>query len=295
MSFFHTIVNSGVDLRYRYGRLRLARKRASWELDRIVEAGFVDDYIMAYWMFRSCADGKGIAFWGRGAMCSSVICYAIGLTEVDPLRFNLHSERFVNNEPPRFQVDVDAFRMKEFKEEMKSILEENDDYFGIPPKVEGILSETTAMGYLGNKKKKRISRDLNDEMIRYALSFPGTEELLDMYEYREGGVKACGYEPLDEILSDTRGLLVYQEQMLDILKKVFGVPCIEANVIRRFIQRGDEKQVEGYKDRWMSKVKETDRRNAELAWNVLVSNPKAFLKAHAASRVLASHYYNCKI
>ena len=295
MDFFQTLVNTSVELCYRGNHLKLARKRKEWEFDNIVKYNFADYYITAYWMYKNIAEQSSINVWARGSMCSSVICYALGLTAVDPIRFNLHSERFVNNEPPRFQFDVDASRMEELKEEMKSILEENDDYFGIPPKVESILSETTDMGYLGNKKKKRISRDLNGEMIRYALSFPGTEELLDMYEYREGGVKACGYEPLDEILSDTRGLLVYQEQMLDILKKVFGVPCIEANVIRRFIQRGDTKQVEGYKDRWMSRVNKSDMNNAELAWNVLVSNPKAFLKAHAASRVLASHYYNCKI
>lgn len=45
----------------------------------------------------------GIKVWPRGAVASSVICYSLGLTDVDPLRYGLHSARFVNEEPPRFQ------------------------------------------------------------------------------------------------------------------------------------------------------------------------------------------------
>ena len=89
-------------------------------------------------------------------------------------------------------------------------------------------------------------------------------------------------------------ILIYQEEMLDILKEVFRVSSIKANQIRLSIQRGETEQVEAFKKEvFESSVLPEEEK--EKAWQRLTSNPRAFLKAHAVSRVLASYKYEMKI
>ena len=118
--------------------------------------------------------------------------------------------------------------------------------------------------------------DLEDEFARYALYFPQTMDLFRTYINH--------YPNCD--------LLIYQEQMLDILREVFHVGGIKGNQIRLAIQRGEAEKVEAYKKELFADLKEMTIEEAETAWQRLTSNPKAFLKAHAVSQVLASYQYD---
>jgi len=62
------------------------------------------------------ARAEGILCQGRGSAANSVVCYALGITEVDPDRMNLLFERFVSrerNEPPDIDVDFEHQRREE--------------------------------------------------------------------------------------------------------------------------------------------------------------------------------------
>jgi error-prone DNA polymerase len=62
------------------------------------------------------ARGKGILCQGRGSAANSVICYCLGITEVDPERIDLLFERFVSaerREPPDIDVDFEHERREE--------------------------------------------------------------------------------------------------------------------------------------------------------------------------------------
>jgi error-prone DNA polymerase len=62
------------------------------------------------------ARGQGILCQGRGSAANSVVCYALGITEVDPARMNMLFERFVSrerNEPPDIDVDFEHQRREE--------------------------------------------------------------------------------------------------------------------------------------------------------------------------------------
>ena len=96
---------------------------------------------------------------------------------------------------------------------------------------------------------------------------------------------------LDKILAPTCGFVVYQEQMLDILCQFFRITNIEANQIRLSIQRGETEQMEAYKKELFSNPKDISEKKAEWLREILTSNPNAFLKAHAVSRVLAKYKF----
>jgi error-prone DNA polymerase len=59
---------------------------------------------------------RGILCQGRGSAANSVVCYALGITEVDPARMNMLFERFISrerNEPPDIDVDFEHQRREE--------------------------------------------------------------------------------------------------------------------------------------------------------------------------------------
>ena len=62
------------------------------------------------------ARSQGILCQGRGSAANSAVCYALGITEVDPARMNMLFERFVSrerNEPPDIDVDFEHERREE--------------------------------------------------------------------------------------------------------------------------------------------------------------------------------------
>ena len=247
------------------------------EMEQIKDAGFVDYYIMAFWIFRQYATSAGIEVWARGAVPSSMVCYCLGLTEVDPVKYGLHSVRFVNDELPKFQFDIEASRFDEFMKGAEDLLQANAKEYDIPAIRECLFRDVKPYEYLSKKHERPLPENLDDELARYALSFPQTMDLYETY-----------------VQNPKCDIIIYQEQMLDILKETFHIPGIKANQIRLSIQRGDVEQVEAYKQEIFSNLQDLTPKKAEAAWQRLTSNPKAFLKAHAVSRVLASYKYEIK-
>ncbi len=82
-------------------------KRMDYELDVISKMGF-SSYFLIVWDFINYARNNDIPVGpGRGSAAGSIVSYLIGMTDVDPLRFNLLFERFLN--PGRISMpDVDT-------------------------------------------------------------------------------------------------------------------------------------------------------------------------------------------
>ena len=285
-----SLVAEGMEMRYGDNPDRKVKLRILWELKHIIDAGFEGHYIMAFKLFRHYAGSEKISYWGRGALCSSIVCYCLGLTEVDPLRFGLHSARFVNDKPPKFQFDIEASRYDEFMQKAQNLLAAKAKDYDM--EVVRLSLDVTPMAYLSRKREAPEPEDLDDEIAREALIRPDTMDLYDVYMRRKSdGLWTRHSGRLDEILAPTCGFLVYQEQMLDILRQFFHVSSIKANQIRLSIQRGDAEQVETYKQELFAHLEDLTEKKAEWLWQLLTSNPHAFLKAHAVSRVLAKYKY----
>lgn len=280
--------------RWRYGEKadNLVTRRIVWELMHIIKAEHVDYYLMAFLIFRYSV--QDINYWARGAVSSSVVCYCLGLTEVDPIKYGLHSARFVNEDLPKFQFDIEASRFDEFMKRAEDMLQANAEDFDITAIRECLFKDLKPSSYLNKKKERPLPDDLEDEFARYALSLPDTINLYESYSLRKEAHekwKHTGINQLDKILASTYGILAFQEQMIDILHELFHVRTIEANGIRLAIQRGESELLEASKAELFSNLKDLTAKEAERVWNVLVSNRKAFLKAHAVSRVLINYKY----
>lgn len=84
------------------------RDRLAYELDTIKTMGFVD-YFLIVWDFIHYAKQNGIAVGpGRGSAAGSVVAYTLEITDIDPMRFSLFFERFLNPERVTMpDIDVD--------------------------------------------------------------------------------------------------------------------------------------------------------------------------------------------
>lgn len=84
------------------------KARADYELEIVSTKGFVEYYLIV-WDFINYARKNDIPVGpGRGSGAGSIIAYAIGITEVEPLRYDLYFERFLNPERksmPDFDID----------------------------------------------------------------------------------------------------------------------------------------------------------------------------------------------
>src|SRR5690606_41867019 len=70
--------------------------RLNYELSVIEKTGFIS-YFLIVWDFIHFAKRKGIPVGpGRGSAAGSMIAYVLGITDVDPLRYGLIFERFLN-------------------------------------------------------------------------------------------------------------------------------------------------------------------------------------------------------
>ncbi|MGN0986803.1 MAG: DNA polymerase III subunit alpha, partial [Otoolea sp.] len=84
------------------------RERLNYELDVIHSMGYVD-YFLIVWDFIHFAKSHDIMVGpGRGSAAGSIVAYSLGITDIDPIRYQLLFERFLNPERVSMpDIDVD--------------------------------------------------------------------------------------------------------------------------------------------------------------------------------------------
>jgi DNA polymerase-3 subunit alpha len=225
-------------LHERYGQRAEAdrdlRERLEYELSVIEKTGFVS-YFLIVWDFINYARLQGIPVGpGRGSAAGSLIAYVLRITDIDPLRYGLIFERFLNPErvsPPDIDVDFCMERRGEVIEYVRR-------KYG-----ERCVSQIVTFGTLGAKSvvrdvgrvlgwsytdADRLARMIPNELnitlsgaaeknseLRAALdSEPATRQLWDHALVLEGlsrntGIHAAGVvigdRPLDEYIPLCRG------------------------------------------------------------------------------------------
>src|SRR5689334_12929353 len=105
---------------HRYGpphaeRVPGAYAQIARELDVIVNLGFPGYFLIVYDIVRFCEEA-GILCQGRGSAANSAVCYALGITSVDPVLHKLLFERFLSagrDGPPDIDLDIEHRRREE--------------------------------------------------------------------------------------------------------------------------------------------------------------------------------------
>ena len=105
--YLNKLCYEGLERRYP-GDDPTIRKRLEYELSVIKRMGYVD-YFLIVWDFIKYARDHGISVGpGRGSAAGSIVSYCLGITSIDPLRYQLLFERFLNPERVSMpDIDVD--------------------------------------------------------------------------------------------------------------------------------------------------------------------------------------------
>ena len=108
LDYFKDLCYKGIKNRYGEKPAEEVMSRLEYEISVIDKMGYVD-YFLIVWDYINYAKSVGIPVGpGRGSGAGSIAAYAIGITDIDPLKYGLLFERFLNPERvsmPDFDVD----------------------------------------------------------------------------------------------------------------------------------------------------------------------------------------------
>jgi error-prone DNA polymerase len=114
-SWLRRLTEEGLRWRFPAGVPPRVAELVEHELRLVAELGYEPFFLTVHDVV-GFARRRGILCQGRGSAANSVVCYALGITEVDPARMNVLFERFVSrerNEPPDIDVDFEHQRREE--------------------------------------------------------------------------------------------------------------------------------------------------------------------------------------
>ncbi|MET1063016.1 MAG: error-prone DNA polymerase [Aeromicrobium sp.] len=114
MSWLRVLAERGIKDRYAYDE-ELARERIERELAVIEEKDFPGYFLIVHDIVAE-ARRRGILCQGRGSSANSALCYALKITAIDSIKFDLPFERFLattREEEPDIDVDFDSDRREE--------------------------------------------------------------------------------------------------------------------------------------------------------------------------------------
>lgn len=114
-AYLQTEVSKGLAVRYPNGAPAKVEQQVAYELALITEMGY-EAYFLTVYDIVKFARQQHILCQGRGSAANSAVCYALGITEVDPAQTEMLFERFISrerNEPPDIDVDFEHQRREE--------------------------------------------------------------------------------------------------------------------------------------------------------------------------------------
>ena len=188
-------------------------ERLEYELDNVIRAGFADYFLFLDDITIWCENNGVLQGPGRGSATGSLVLYALGVTQVDPVRFNLLFERF-----------LDATRLEEIVQKGEKVsgadLPDVDIDYSDRDRVKQYLVEkygknnTCSIGTIGRMKNKSVLIDLSR-----ALDI----ELQEVYDVTQSDeMKAYGVEEekwsLEQLKDSTPSLAAFFDKYPEVEK-----------------------------------------------------------------------------
>jgi DNA polymerase-3 subunit alpha len=143
-------------------------------------------------------------------------------------------------------------------------------------------------------KKMKID-SINDLVATTALFRPGPMQYIDEYIARKNEHKPFNYfsDDLKPILLETYGIIIYQEQIMQITQKLAGFSLAKADIVRKGMAKKDAQVLEGIKQEFISSSIKNGYQEPLVndIYNVILSFAGyGFNKAHAYSYSLLAFY-----
>lgn len=136
--------------------------------------------------------------------------------------------------------------------------------------------------------------NLKDVYSVNALYRPGPMEFISQYSRRKNGQEQTTYDmpELEPILSETYGIIIYQEQIMKIAVEIAGFTMAQADLLRRAISKKSQQVLEEQRQRFVAGAitKGFDQTKANTIYNLIVKFADyGFPKCHAVAYTLISY------
>ncbi len=218
--YLRELCRDGLKKRYGENVPDGAPERLEYELSVISRMGFVNYYLIV-WDFIRYAKSVGIPVGpGRGSGAGSLCAYCIGITGVDPLKYNLLFERFLNPERvsmPDFDIDFCVVRRQEVIDYVKrrygsyhvaqiitfgtmaakNAIRDVARAMDVPLRVADALAKAVPFGYTLQQAIEK-SKDFG-ELYR---SDPKNKELVDLAKQVEGMPRHASTHAAGVVITD---------------------------------------------------------------------------------------------
>ena len=194
----------GAAKRYPAGLPDKVRRLIDYELTLIGQLNYAP-YFLTVHDIVAFARGRDILYQGRGSAANSAVCYALGITAVDPAKVDLLFERFVSaerDEPPDIDVDFEHERREEVIQYIYATY--GRDRAGLAATV---ISYRPRSALRDVGKAMGLSLDAVDVLARTVWGW-GADGINDAY------IKEAGLDPSDPHLART----------LDLARTLMGFP-----------------------------------------------------------------------
>lgn len=262
--YLKQLCQEGIEKRYTKERLlkvqekypgknpsQVVQDRLAYELDIIISKGMCD-YLLIVHDFIAWAKNRGIPMGpGRGSGAGSIILFLIGITDIEPLRFNLFFERFINPERisyPDIDVDICMQRRSEVIEytvqkygkdkvaqiitfgtmKAKMAIKDVGRVLSVPlPKVNAVAKLVPEELSITLDKALEVDADLRREYE----TDKEVKELIDIARKLEGSVRNTGIHAAGMIISGdplTDHIPVCNAKDSEILATQFSMKPVEA-------------------------------------------------------------------
>lgn len=278
------------------------KKRLDYELICFKKCDLgVIDYLLAIIKIIDYAKESNIYIKSFGSTSSSLTMYMLGISDIDPIKYDLPFERFLNIDRKKsIQIDlyVEISRVKDITDYIKNNFDYNDIIrFSICVLPSNLITKLCKI-----KKDIDVSKiNLNDKEIYDNLcndiDVLSKREIKILKELKPKCfdelyiINSITYEnfkrldskklsidndKLNKILKETKGSILYEEQLMTILNEIIGYSLNEADNFRLFIERNIDNKEEllKEKDNFVN-IAIKNKCNKELAesiYNMIINN-----------------------
>lgn len=243
--YLRDLSEDGLKRRFPDGVPEKVRKQIQREYELIKDLQY-EDYFLTLKEICLFADEKKILYQGRGSACNSVVCYALGITSVDPREIDLLFERFISkerNEPPDIDIDFEHERREEVIQHIyqkygeghaamvcnviryrsKMAFRETAKIFGVP-----LATINAAVKFMGRDGLKRLIED-REARARFGVPDEIWRPLLGIAHMIKGFPRHLGIH--------TGGFIITQDPLSEC------VPVEKASMDGRFVVQWNKDDV----------------------------------------------------
>ncbi|MED5457613.1 MAG: DNA polymerase III subunit alpha, partial [Verrucomicrobiota bacterium] len=223
--YFRELCEEGLIDRYGSERAKNdkeLRERLDYEIGIMERMGFVSYFLITWDFIKWAKDNKIPVGPGRGSAAGSIVAYVLGITDLDPLRYGLIFERFLNPErvsPPDVDVDFCQTRRPEVIEYVRQKYGEkcvsHIITFGTLGAKSVVRDVGRVMGWSygeADRIAKMIPNELgitltsarkkNPELKEAIASEPATEQLWEYSTFLEGLTRGVGIHAAGIVIGD---------------------------------------------------------------------------------------------